>query len=171
MKRIVTACPHCFNTLKNEYPDFGGKFEVFHHSEYLARLIAEGKIQPKENSSQSGKKITFHDSCYLGRWNGIYDEPRKILDAIPGVEREEMSASGDKSLCCGAGGGRMFMEETIGTQINLKRTDQALDTGAQVIASSCPFCMTMMTDGVKNREKQDQVIVKDIAEILDETTS
>lgn len=164
VKKIVTGCPHCFNSLKNEYPQFGGNFEVQHHSEMIEELIEKGKIQLKDEEVKS--KTTFHDSCYLGRYNNIYDEPRNPLKQVKGLELVEMERNKDKGFCCGAGGGRMFMEETIGTRINVNRTEEALNTGADTIASACPFCMTMMSDGVKSFEKQDEVSVKDIAEIV-----
>jgi len=170
--RIVTACPHCFNTLKNEYKDFGGTYEVFHHSQFIATLIAEGKLKPAKSPTKLlDETITFHDSCYLGRWNGIYDEPRKILASIPSTRTVEMKSHHDQSMCCGAGGGRMFMEEKIGDRVNVKRTEQALATRAGIIASSCPFCMTMMTDGVKSKDMLDKVKVMDIAELIDQATS
>lgn len=165
VKRIVTACPHCFNTIKNEYTAFGGQYEVFHHSEYLAKLIAEGKLQPKAESGTK-EKVAFHDSCYLGRWNNVYSSPRAVVQAAPGVELVEISANHEKSMCCGAGGGRMWMEEHIGKRINITRTEQALETGATTIAVACPFCMTMISDGVKMKEKSDQVRVVDISELL-----
>lgn len=168
VKKVVTACPHCFNTLKNEYPDLGGKYEVIHHSQYIAQMIGEGKLKPTKAIDET---VTFHDSCYLGRWNGIYDQPRDILKAIPQTRVVEMKSHHDQSMCCGAGGGRMWMEETIGARINVKRTEQALETRAGVIASSCPFCMTMMTDGVKTKEMQEKVKVVDIAELMDQATT
>jgi Fe-S oxidoreductase len=167
VKKVVTACPHCFNTLKNEYKDFGGHYEVFHHSQFLAQLITEGKIKPSKGVDDS---ITFHDSCYLGRWNNVYDQPRTVLESIPGSRLVEMKQNHDQSMCCGAGGGRMWMEETIGKRINVTRTEQALDTQASIIAASCPFCMTMLNDGVKTKEMVEKVKVLDIAEILDSAT-
>jgi len=167
VKKIVTACPHCFNTIKNEYKDFGGTYEVHHHSQFLAELIREGKIKPTKALDET---VTFHDSCYLGRWNNIYDQPRAVLNSLPAVKTVEMKSHHDQSMCCGAGGGRMWMEETLGKRINVTRTEQALDTKAGVIASSCPFCMTMMTDGVKSKEMQDKVKVMDIAELIDQAT-
>jgi Fe-S oxidoreductase len=164
VKKIVTACPHCFNTIKNEYKDFGGSYEVFHHSQFIASLISEGKLKPTKGVEET---ITFHDSCYLGRWNGVYDQPRAVLGAIPAARVVEMKSNHDQSMCCGAGGGRMFMEETIGKRINVARTEQALETKAGIVAASCPFCMTMMTDGVKSKQMQDKVRVMDIAELLD----
>ena len=168
VKKIVTACPHCFNTIKNEYPAFGGQYEVEHHSQFLANLVKAGRLKP---SAQGGdQKITFHDSCYLGRWNNVYSEPRATIAAATGSEPLEMSKNHDQSMCCGAGGGRMWMEEKTGSRINIVRTEQALETGANVIASSCPFCMTMISDGVKSKEKQDTVKVVDIAELMDQST-
>ena len=167
VKKIVTACPHCFNTIKNEYKDFGGNYEVFHHSQFIANLITEGKIKPTKTLDET---VTFHDSCYLGRWNNVYDEPRGILQSLPAANVVEMKSNHDQSMCCGAGGGRMFMEEKLGKRINITRTEQALATNASIVASSCPFCMTMMTDGVKSKDMQDKVRVMDIAELLDQST-
>lgn len=166
IKKIVTACPHCFNTLKNEYPALGGSYEVIHHASFLQQLIDEGKVKMKESGSFKGKKITYHDSCYLGRANNIYEAPRKVLEALDG-ELVEMKRCGSKGLCCGAGGAQMFKEEEKGTvRVNLERTGEALETGAAVIASACPFCNTMLTDGVKNKEKEDTVQVLDVAELV-----
>jgi Fe-S oxidoreductase len=166
IRKIVTACPHCFNTLKNEYPALGGHYEVIHHAEYLQELIDSGRIQMKEGGSFKGKKITYHDSCYLGRANGIYEAPRKVLEALD-TALVEMKKCRSNGLCCGAGGAQMFKEEEKGdTRINLERTQEALETGASVIAAACPFCNTMLTDGVKNKEKEDSVKVLDIAEIV-----
>jgi Fe-S oxidoreductase len=167
VKRIVTACPHCFNTLKNEYGEFGGHYEVFHHSQFISTLISEGKIKPTRSLEET---VTFHDSCYMGRWNDVYSEPRATLSAIPSARLVEMKNNHEKSTCCGAGGGRMWMEETIGKRINVERTEQALATNAGVVASSCPFCMTMLSDGVKSKDLQDKVRVLDIAEIVDNAT-
>jgi Fe-S oxidoreductase len=164
VKKIVTGCPHCYNSLKNEFPQFGGNFEVIHHSELISNLVNEGKIKLKSEEVKS--KITFHDSCYLGRYNDIYDEPRNSLKKINGVQLVEMERNRDKGFCCGAGGGRMFLEETEGTRINVNRAEEALKTNADTIASACPFCMTMMSDGLKSLEKSEQVFVKDIAEIV-----
>lgn len=167
-KKILTGCPHCFNTLKNEYPAFGAQYDVVHHTTFLADLIKEGKLKPHKGTMG---EITFHDSCYLGRWNDVYQDPRDILNAIPELNLKEMPRAKNKGLCCGAGGARMFMEENIGKRINVERTEEALATGAKVIAAACPFCSTMLTDGVKSKEKQDQIQVKDVAEILDHATS
>lgn len=164
VKKIVTGCPHCYNSLKNEYPQFGGKFEVQHHTEMIEELVNSGRIELKDEEIKS--KVTFHDSCYLGRYNNIYDSPRSPLKKIKGLELVEMERNRDKGFCCGAGGGRMFMEETEGQRINENRTEEALKTNADTIASACPFCMTMMTDGVKSFAKQEEVEVQDIAEIV-----
>ena len=166
IKKIVTACPHCFNTLKNEYPELGGTYEVIHHATFLQQLIDEGKIKMTEGGSFKGKKITYHDSCYLGRANNIYEAPRKVLEALD-VALVEMKRCKSNGLCCGAGGAQMFKEEEKGdTRINLERTKEALETGASIIAAACPFCNTMLTDGVKNSNKEEEVQVLDIAELI-----
>ncbi len=166
IKKIVTACPHCFNILKNEYPELGGHYEVIHHSVFLQQLIDEGKVRLKEGGAFSGKRITFHDSCYLGRANHIYEAPRKVLEALD-LELTEMKRCRSKGLCCGAGGAQMFKEEEKGaTRVNFERTAEAIETGATIIAASCPFCNTMLTDGVKNKEKEESVKVMDIAELV-----
>jgi len=166
VKKIVTACPHCFNILKNEYPELGGQYEVIHHTVFLQQLLDEGRIRLKEGGTYKGKKIAYHDSCYLGRANGIYEAPRKVLEALD-AELVEMKRCKTKGLCCGAGGGQMFKEEEKGnTRINFERTREAVETGAALIASACPFCNTMLTDGVKHEEKEDQVKVLDIAEMI-----
>ncbi len=164
--KIVTACPHCFNTLKNEYPELGGNYEVIHHTTLIQQLIDEGKIKMKEGGSFKGSKITYHDSCYLGRSNDIYEAPRKVLEALDG-ELVEMKRCKSNGLCCGAGGAQMFKEEEKGTtRVNIERTNEAISTGASVIAAACPFCNTMMTDGVKLADKEEQVKVLDIAELV-----
>jgi heterodisulfide reductase subunit D len=166
IKKIVTACPHCFNTLKNEYPELGGNYEVIHHTAFLQGLIDEGKIKLKEGGTFKGKKITYHDSCYLGRSNNIYEAPRKVLEALD-AELVEMKRCRSNGLCCGAGGAQMFKEEEKGTtRVNFDRTDEAIDTGANIIAAACPFCNTMLTDGVKNAEKEENVQVMDVAELI-----
>lgn len=166
VKKIVTACPHCFNTLKNEYPELGGNYEVIHHATLIQDLINEGKIVIKEGGSFKGKKITYHDSCYLGRSNGIYEAPRNVIMALD-VELVEMKRCKSNGLCCGAGGAQMFKEEEKGTtRINWERTNEAIGTKASIIASACPFCNTMMTDGVKVKEKETEIEVLDIAELI-----
>lgn len=168
IKKIVTACPHCFNTIKNEYPDLGGNYEVIHHSTFLQQLINEGKIKLTEGGSFKGKKITYHDSCYLGRANNIYEAPREVLQALD-ADLVEMKRCKTTGLCCGAGGAQMFKEPEKGKKdINVERAEEAIGTGARTIAVACPFCMTMMTDGVKNKEKEAEVVVKDLAELIAE---
>ncbi|MCW8811226.1 MAG: heterodisulfide reductase-related iron-sulfur binding cluster [Ignavibacteriaceae bacterium] len=168
VKKIVTACPHCYHSLKNEYKQFGGHYEVFHHTELIDELISTGKISLKQNGKST---ITYHDSCYLGRYNEVYDAPRKSLGGIKNANFVEMNRKKDRGFCCGAGGGRMFLEDEEGGRINEERTREALETGADTIASACPFCMTMMTDGVKHYDKSEEVKVKDIAEIILENLS
>jgi Fe-S oxidoreductase len=164
VKKIVTACPHCFNTLKNEYPVLGGNFEVVHHSQLLQQLIDLGKIKIQGGGSFKGKRITYHDSCYLGRANDVYEAPRAVLQALD-AEMSEMKRSKAKGLCCGAGGAQMFKEAEHGNkEINIERTEEALSLNPEVIAVACPFCMTMMSDGVKNKESE--VKVMDLAELL-----
>jgi heterodisulfide reductase subunit D len=171
IKKIVTACPHCFNTLKNEYPELGGHYEVIHHTTLIQQLIDEGKIRLKEGGSFKGKKIVYHDSCYLGRANGIYEAPRKVLEVLD-AELVEMKRCKSNGLCCGAGGAQMFKEEEKGTtRINIERSQEALATGSQVIAAACPFCNTMLTDGVKLAEKENEVQVMDIAELIAQSMS
>ncbi|HEY2720168.1 MAG TPA: (Fe-S)-binding protein, partial [Chitinophagaceae bacterium] len=171
IKKIVTACPHCFNILKNEYPALGGNYEVVHHTIFLQQLIDEGKIKLKEGGGFKGKKITYHDSCYLGRANNIYEAPRKLLEMLD-AELIEMKRCRSNGLCCGAGGAQMFKEEEKGsTRINFERTGEAISTGANVIAAACPFCNTMLTDGVKNLEKEGDVKVMDVAELIMQSLS
>jgi Fe-S oxidoreductase len=166
IKKIVTTCPHCFNTLKNEYPALGGHYEVIHHTTLLQQLIDEGRVKLKEGGSFKGKKITYHDSCYLGRANHIYEAPRKVLEALD-AELVEMKRCRSNGLCCGAGGAQMFKEEENGTtRVNWERTNEAIDTGASIIAAACPFCNTMMTDGVKVAEKEESTKVLDVAELV-----
>lgn len=166
VKKIVTACPHCFNTLKNEYPDLGGEYEVIHHATFLQQLINEGKVTLKGGGEFKGKKITYHDSCYLGRANNIYEAPREVLAALD-AELIEMKRCKTKGLCCGAGGAQMFKDAEKGNkEVNIERTEEALATGANIIASACPFCMTMMSDGVKSKEKEESVKVLDLAELI-----
>ena len=168
-KKIVTTCPHCFNTLKNEYPELGGKYDVIHHTELLSTLISEEKIKI-DKSEFNGKKITFHDPCYLGRANKVYEPPRKLIESL-NADLKEMKSCKEKGLCCGAGGAQMFKESEKGNkEINIKRTEEALETKSEIIAAGCPFCNTMLTDGIKNKEMEDKVHVYDIAELLDKST-
>ena len=162
---IVTTCPHCFNTLKNEYPELGGKYNVFHHSQFLKRLLLSGKLKV-EGEKFKGKKITYHDPCYLGRANNEYKAPRELIEKLQ-ANLLEMKNSKSNGLCCGAGGAQMFKEPEKGNKdINILRTEQALDTKPDIIAAACPFCNTMMTDGIKNKEKEKDVSVMDIAELI-----
>jgi Fe-S oxidoreductase len=166
VKKIITACPHCFNTLKNEYPDLGGHYEVIHHSTFLQQLINEGRIRIKEGGAFKGKKITFHDSCYLGRHNDIYEAPRKVLEALD-ADLVEMKRSRSRGLCCGAGGAQMFKDAEPGDrEVNIERTEEALGINPKVIATGCPFCLTMMRDGVNHLGKEGEVEVMDLAEML-----
>lgn len=166
IRKIVTACPHCFNTLKNEYPELGGNYNVIHHTTFLQQLIDEGKIKLKEGGNFKGKRITYHDSCYLGRANNVYEAPRKVLEMLD-AELVEMKRCRSNGLCCGAGGAQMFKEDEPGDKrINIERTDEALELKPNIIAAACPFCNTMISDGVKNREKEQDVQVLDIAEII-----
>ena len=166
VKKIVTACPHCFNTLKNEYPELGGSYEVIHHTQLIQELINQGKLTLKGGDTFKGKKITFHDPCYLGRANDVYEAPRALIEKLD-AELVEMKRCKSKGLCCGAGGAQMFKEAEKGNkEINVERTEEALDTSADIIATGCPFCNTMMTDGVKNFDKEDAVEVLDVAELI-----
>jgi Fe-S oxidoreductase len=166
VKKIIASCPHCFNTIGNEYPALGGNYEVIHHSQLLSRLVADGRLTPQDPIA---KKLTYHDPCYLGRHNNEYDAPRTVLDAVPGLERVEMHRHGKRGFCCGAGGARMWMEERIGKRVNVERTDEALGTGAEVIATSCPYCLIMLDDAVTARRAEgraDGVVVIDIAQVI-----
>jgi heterodisulfide reductase subunit D len=168
VKKIVTGCPHCFNTLKNEYPTLGGHYEVIHHTQLINQLIKEGRIQMKGGGEFKGKRITFHDPCYLGRGNNIYEAPREVLQKLDS-ELAEMKRSRQNGLCCGAGGAQMFKEAEHGNkEVNVERTEDALATSPDIVATGCPFCNTMMTDGVKHFEKENQIAVKDIAELIAE---
>ena len=165
IKKIVTGCPHCFNTIKNEYPGLGGTYEVIHHTQLIQDLIAEGKLKAEGGESFKGRKITYHDPCYLGRANGVYEAPRKSLEALD-ADLVEMKRCKSNGLCCGAGGAQMFKEPEKGLKdINIERIEEALETKPQVIAAGCPFCMTMLSDGVKLKDKEQEVKVLDIAEI------
>jgi len=165
VKRIVTTCPHCFNILKNEYPALGGNYEVLHHSQYLQQLLDSGKLRV-EGGSFKGKKITYHDSCYLGRANDIYEAPRKVLAELD-AELVELKRCKTNGLCCGAGGAQMFKEDEPGKKrINTERAEEALAVNPNIIAANCPFCITMLSDGVKEKEKQDSVMVYDLSELI-----
>ncbi|MBT8221504.1 MAG: (Fe-S)-binding protein [Bacteroidia bacterium] len=166
VKNIVTTCPHCYNTLRNEYAELGGSFEVIHHTEYLDQIIASGKLKIKEDGALKDKKITYHDSCYIGRVNGIYDAPRSVLNAL-NADIKEMDRSKSNGLCCGAGGAQMFKEDEPGDErINEARAQEILDTGRNMVAANCPFCITMLMDGMKAKEKQDDIMVYDLAELI-----
>jgi len=165
VKKIVTTCPHCFNTLKNEYPELGGSYEVMHHTEFLKTLLEEGRMSI-EGGKYTGKRITFHDPCYLGRANGVYEAPRDLIRKLEG-ELIEMKRCKSNGLCCGAGGAQMFKDAEKGEkEIFVERTEEALETAPDLIATGCPFCNTMMTDGIKNKEKEKSVRVMDIAELI-----
>ena len=165
VKRIVTACPHCFNTLKNEYPSLGGNYDVVHHTQFINELLNDGRLAI-EGGAFKGRKITYHDSCYLGRANGVYEAPRMIMERLD-ADLVEMKRCRTNGLCCGAGGAQMFKEAEPGDrEVNVERAEEALQTGAEVIAVNCPFCMTMMRDGTKHFDKENEVKVLDIAEIL-----
>jgi len=167
VKKVITACPHCFNTFKHEYPHYGGRFEVYHHSEYLAMLVAEGKLQPLAASEQ---KITFHDPCYLGRQNGVYDAPRALVQISARGSAPEMERSRARSFCCGGGGGMSFVDEPADKRVNQERAREAIETGADVVATGCPFCMTMLEDGINARKGERDVRVLDVAELLWQAT-
>ncbi|MEW7291685.1 (Fe-S)-binding protein [Aquimarina sp. 2304DJ70-9] len=165
IKKVVTACPHCFNTLKNEYPVLGGDYEVMHHTQFLKSLLDEGRLTV-EGGKFKGKRITFHDPCYLGRANNVYEAPRDLLKKLE-VELIEMKRCKKNGLCCGAGGAQMFKEPEPGNKdVNVERTEDALETKPDIIAAGCPFCNTMMTDGVKSKEKEDSIEVLDVAELI-----
>lgn len=168
IKKIVTICPHCFNTIKNEYPSLGGNYEVMHHSEFLQTLIDEGKLVIEGGDVFKGKRITFHDPCYLGRGNNVFEAPRSLIEKLD-AELVEMKSCREKALCCGAGGAQMFKEPEKGNKdVNVERTEQALEVQPNIIATGCPYCMTMMTDGVKSKDRETDVLVKDLAELIAE---
>ena len=169
IKKIVTTCPHCFNTLKNEYPELGGNYDVLHHTQFIRTLLNEGRLTVS-GGAYKGKRITFHDPCYLGRANNIYEAPREVLEKLD-AQLSEMKSCKQKGLCCGAGGAQMFKESEPGNkEVNIKRTEQALDTKPEIIAAGCPFCNTMLTDGVKNKKKEQEVKVLDIAELINQAS-
>jgi Fe-S oxidoreductase len=163
VKKVIASCPHCFNSLSNEYPGLGGNFEVLHHSQLLSRLISDGKLTPEHFEA----KVTYHDPCYLGRHNRVYEPPRRVIESVPGVSSVEMHRCREKGFCCGAGGARMWLEERIGKRVNLERTDEALGTGADVVSTACPFCMIMLDDAVKERQREEEVSVLDISQIIE----
>lgn len=165
VKKIVTACPHCFNTLKNEYPALGGNYELIHHTQLIQSLIDEGKLKPADGHIFQGKKITYHDPCYLGRANEVYEAPRKVLESLD-AQLIELKRCKSNGLCCGAGGGQMFKEPEKGTKdVNIERIEEVIDSQATIVAAACPFCMTMLKDGVKIKDKETEIEVLDIAEI------
>ena len=169
IKKIVTTCPHCFNTLKNEYPELGGNYKVLHHTQFIRSLLKEGRLSVSGGTFK-GKRITFHDPCYLGRANNVYEAPREVLEKLD-AQLSEMKNCKQKGLCCGAGGAQMFKEAEPGNQeVNIKRTEEALDTKPDIIAAGCPFCNTMLSDGIKNKKKEDEVIVLDIAELINQAS-
>lgn len=166
VQKIVTFCPHCFNTIKNEYPKLGGTYDVIHHTQLLQQLIDDGRLKIKEGGAYEGKTITYHDSCYLGRGNGVYEAPRKVLEALDN-QLIEMKRCRSNGLCCGAGGAQMFKEEEPGThRVNQERAAEALETGAKIIAVNCPFCSTMLQDGITSKGKEEEIMVYDLAQLI-----
>lgn len=166
VKKIVTTCPHCFNIIKNEYPELGGKYEVMHHTQLLQSLIDEGRIKLTDSTEFKGKTITYHDSCYMGRGNGVYEAPRAVLAALDG-NLVEMPRHGKNGLCCGAGGAQMFKEDELGDRsVNVERSAEAINTRAEIVVANCPFCMVMLNDGMKAHDKEDEVMVYDLAEMI-----
>ena len=169
IKKIVTTCPHCFNTLKNEYPELGGNYDVMHHTQFIKSLLNDGRISVKGGTFK-GKRITFHDPCYLGRANNVYEAPRNVLEKLD-IELSEMKSCKQKELCCGAGGAQLFKDAEKGDkEINIKRTEEALETKPDIIAAGCPFCNTMLSDGIKNKKKEDEIEVLDIAELINKAS-
>jgi len=165
VKKILTACPHCFNTLKNEYPQFGGDFEVIHHTQFIADLIHDGRLKL---GTLDGTKVGYHDSCYLGRYNDIYEEPRSILRAIYGIKRVEFGRSRSNSFCCGGGGGHMWMEEDPDKRVNIRRVEEIIQAKVDVVATACPYCLTMFEDGAKTKGVEESLHVKDLSELVAE---
>lgn len=166
IKKIITACPHCYNTIKNEYPELGGTYEVTHHSEFLNELIQDGRLKIGDGEELKNRKITYHDSCYLGRSNKIYNAPRQLIQSLQ-ADLVEMERNKQNGFCCGAGGAQMFKEPENGKKdINVERTEEALNTNSEIIATACPFCMTMLSDGIKNKEREEDVKVLDLAELI-----
>ncbi|MEM8524271.1 MAG: (Fe-S)-binding protein [Bacteroidota bacterium] len=166
VKKIVAACPHCFNTLKNEYPELGGNYEVIHHTQLLQELIDSGRLKMKEGGAFEGKKITYHDSCYLGRGNGVYEAPRAVLESLDN-QLVELKRSRTNGLCCGAGGAQMFKEEEDGrTRVNAERIDDVVESGATILAANCPFCTIMLQDGLTAKGKENDVMIYDLAELI-----
>ncbi|HEV2660807.1 MAG TPA: (Fe-S)-binding protein, partial [Ktedonobacteraceae bacterium] len=163
-RTIITACPHCFNTIKNEYPQLGGNYEVVHHTVFIDRLMQEDRLKLPEGFDE--RKLTYHDPCYIGRYNDVYDEPRRVLTVLNSNGVTEMHRNRNKSFCCGGGGGRAWMEEKIGSRINQNRVNEALETKAEVLAAACPFCITMFEDGVKGVEAEEKLKIEDISEII-----
>ena len=164
IKKVVTACPHCFNILKNEYPQFGGNFEVVHHTQFIADLIRSGKL--KIGASANGNKVAYHDSCYLGRYNDIYEEPREILGAIGGLERVELARCRSNSFCCGGGGGHMWMEEEPDKRVNMRRIEEVIEAKVDVVATACPYCLSMFEDALKAKEVEESIKALDLSELI-----
>ena len=170
IKKIVTSCPHCFNTIKNEYPELGGNYEVIHHTQFISYLIDSRRLKVSGGSFK-GRKITYHDPCYLGRANKVFEAPRKLIEKLD-AELVEMKTCKEKSMCCGAGGAQMFKESEPGNEeVNIARTQQALETSAPIIASGCPFCNTMLNDGIKHKEKEEEVKIMDLAELVNQASN
>jgi Fe-S oxidoreductase len=169
VKKILVQCPHCMNTIQNELPQFGGHYQVVHHTELIARLVAERRIAPRAAEGLAGRQVTFHDPCYLARYNGVTEAPREALASVPGLSLVEMARNRRQGFCCGAGGGRFWLEEKLGTRVNQNRVDEAAATlgqGGGVVATGCPFCLTMVKDGVNETGREESIRVLDVAEIV-----